>query len=177
MLIIKRALFSLIITLLLTISQSVSAIEKEYALKAGFLFNFARYGEWHNTHARTATSFTLCSPDVNFIDIASTVLKGRAVNELPIKSVEVSLTETNLNQCNILFITSDTLEAWQQLNNKHLADVMIVGETDNFIQQGGHIRFFLSGGKIRFEVSPDRLTLSGITMSSKVLRLGRVVND
>jgi hypothetical protein len=54
---------------------------------------------------------------------------------------------------------------------------MIVGETDNFIVQGGHIRFFLSGGKIRFEVSPDKLKLSGITMSSKVLRLGRVVNN
>ncbi|MGX9462535.1 YfiR family protein [Shewanella sp. A14] len=176
MLTIKQVLFCLTITLLLTLSQSVSAIEKEYALKAGFLFNFARYGEWQN-HTNTSTSFTLCSPDINFISIASAVLKGRKVNGLPIKTVEVSPTETNQNQCNILFITADTIDAWQQLNNKRLADVMIVGETDNFIEQGGHIRFFLSGGKIRFEVSPDQLKQSGITMSSKVLRLGRVVND
>ncbi|WP_350431603.1 YfiR family protein [Shewanella sp. H8] len=161
---------------MLIISQSASAIEKEYALKAGFLFNFARYGEWNN-HSNTATSFTLCSPDSSFINTSRTVLSGRKVNKLPIKNIEVILTESDLTLCDILFITADTLESWQQSNNKHLSDVMIVGETDNFIQQGGHIRFFLSGGKIRFEVSPDRLTLSGITMSSKVLRLGRVVND
>ncbi|WP_137225838.1 YfiR family protein [Shewanella sp. MEBiC00475] len=176
MLTIKRILYGSLITLLLTISQGVIAVEKEYALKAGFLFNFARYGEWHN-HSNTATSFTLCSPDNSFINTSRTVLSGRKVNKLPIKNIEVILTESDLTQCDILFITADTLESWQQLNNKRLEDVMIVGETDNFIQQGGHIRFFLSGGKIRFEVSPDRLTLSGITMSSKVLRLGRVVND
>ncbi|ABI70624.1 YfiR family protein [Shewanella frigidimarina] len=176
MLTIKRILFGSLITLLLSISQGAIAVEKEYALKAGFLFNFARYGEWNN-QANTASSFTLYSPDNSFISVSRSILKGRKVNNLPIENVEVSLTETNLAQCNILFITTDTLESWQQLNNKYLADVMIVGETDNFIEQGGHIRFFLSGGKIRFEVSPDKLKLSGITMSSKVLRLGRVVNN
>ncbi|MBO1896115.1 YfiR family protein [Shewanella sp. BF02_Schw] len=176
MLTIKRILFGSFITLLLTISQGAIADEKEYALKAGFLFNFARYGEWSH-HTNTASSFTLCSPDTSFISVSRSILNGRKVNNLPIENVEVSLTEKNLEQCNILFITTDTLESWQQLDNKHLADVMIVGETDNFIEQGGHIRFFLSGGKIRFEVSPEKLKLSGITMSSKVLRLGRVVNN
>ena len=176
MLIIKRILCGSLITLLLTISQSAIAIEKEYALKAGFLFNFARYGEWNN-QVNTASSFTLCSPDTSFINVSRSILNGRKVNKLPIENVDVSITETDLDQCNILFITADTFEFWEQLNNKHLANVMIVGETDNFIEQGGHIRFFLSGGKIRFEVSPDKLKLSGITMSSKVLRLGRVVNN
>ncbi|KVX02144.1 YfiR family protein [Shewanella frigidimarina] len=176
MLTIKRILFGSLITLLLSISQGAIAVEKEYALKAGFLFNFARYGEWHN-HVNTASSFTLCSPDTDFISVSRSILYGRKVNNLPLVNIEVNLTETDLTQCNVLFITADTLESWQQLNSQYLADVMIVGETDNFIEQGGHIRFFLSGGKIRFEVSPDKLKLSGITMSSKVLRLGRVVNN
>lgn len=175
MLTIKRILFGSLITLLLSISQGAIAVEKEYALKAGFLFNFARYGEWDN-QSNTASAFTLCSPDASFISISRSILHGRKVNDLPIKNVEVTLTQPNLDQCNILFITTDTLESWQQMDFKHLADVMIVGETDHFIEQGGHIRFFLSGGKIRFEVSPEKLKLSGITMSSKVLRLGRVVN-
>lgn len=176
MLTIKHLLFGLLFTLLLTISQSVNAIEKEYALKAGFLFNFARYAQWNN-QSNTASSFTLCSPDSSFINAAKKVLSGRKVNKLPIKNIQITITDKDLNLCDILFITADTFASWQQLNNKHLENVMIVGETDNFIQQGGHIRFFLSGGKIRFEISPDRLSQSGITMSSKVLRLGRVVND
>ena len=176
MLTIKQILFGLLFIPLLIISQSASAIEKEDALKAGFLFNFARYAQWNN-HSNTASSFILCSPDSSFINAAKTVLNNRKVNKLPIKNIKITITEADLTQCDILFITADTLASWQQLNNKHLENVMIVGETEHFIQQGGHIRFFLSGGKIRFEISPDRLSQSGITMSSKVLRLGRVVND
>jgi hypothetical protein len=52
---------------------------------------------------------------------------------------------------------------------------MIVGETDGFIAAQGHIRFFLSSSKVRFEVAPSKLKKAGITMSSKVLRLARVV--
>ena len=55
-------------------------------------------------------------------------------------------------------------------------NIMVVGETDVFIQSGGHIRFFLSSGKIRFEIAPKQLKDAGITMSSKVLRLARVVD-
>ncbi|CAM4456344.1 YfiR family protein [Shewanella livingstonensis] len=157
-------------------SQSAIAIEKEYALKAGFLFNFSRYGEWQNL-PDNATSFTLCSPDASFINVSRSVLSGRKVNNLPIKNVEIAVTTTDLAQCNILFITADTVEPWLEFNRPLLPNVMVVGETDHFIEQGGHIRFFLSGGKVRFEVSPDQLKLSGITMSSKVLRLGRVVNN
>ena len=170
----KQVLFRLCFTLLLIPSQSANAVETEYALKAGFLFNFARYSEWNNTQTKLNT-FTLCSPDINFINTANSILAKHTVNNLPINAQLVSLLEPNLAQCQVLFITSNTLEQWQSSTPSNLNNIMIAGETESFIEQGGHIRFFLSGGKIRFEVSPGKLTQSGITMSSKVLRLGRVV--
>ncbi|MGI2172005.1 YfiR family protein [Shewanella sp. MF05960] len=170
----KRVLFGLTLPLLLTTSQSVSAIETEYALKAGFLFNFARYSEWTDT-TPILNDFVLCSPDSSFIEIASTVLTNREVNHLPIVTRTISMTDADISQCQILFITSDTITQWLNTPLGQINNVMIVGETEDFIAQGGQIRFFLSGGKVRFEVSPKRLTSANITMSSKVLRLGRVV--
>ncbi|GGP79278.1 YfiR family protein [Shewanella ulleungensis] len=171
---IKRVFLGLTLPLLLIQSQSVNAIDTEYALKAGFLFNFARYSEWTDT-SNAVDHFVLCSPDRDFIDIASTVLSNRKVNNLPISTKTVSLTDADLSQCQVLFITSDTLNQWLNSTLGKLNNIMIVGETEDFITQGGQIRFFLSSGKIRFEVSPEKLTAAQITMSSKVLRLGRVV--
>lgn len=173
---INKWLLGLLISLWLIPSQSVPAIETENALKAGFLFNFARYSEWSRAQD-TQTEFVLCSPDKHFIDVASAVLAKRMVNHLPIHSIIVNLTETDLSQCQVLFITSDTLSLWQSAELTPLNNIMVVGETEDFIEQGGHIRFFLSGGKIRFEVSPAKLTQANINMSSKVLRLGRVVDN
>ncbi|WP_308426346.1 YfiR family protein [Shewanella litoralis] len=172
----KRVLFGLMLPFLLTTSQSVSAIETEYALKAGFLFNFARYSEWTVT-TPALDKFVLCSPDNSFIEVASTVLSNRKVNHLPIVTRTVSITDTDISQCQVLFITSDTINQWLNASLVPLNNIMIVGETEDFIAQGGQIRFFLSGGKVRFEVSPKKLTSANITMSSKVLRLGRVVEQ
>ncbi|UAL44470.1 YfiR family protein [Shewanella inventionis] len=176
MLKIKRVFMVLMLPFLLMLSQNAHAIDTEYALKAGFLYNFARYSEWTNSPT-TLSRFSLCSPDSNFIDVASTVLKNRAVNNTPITTLTVSLTETDLNQCQVLFITSGTLTLWNNASLNELKNVMIVGETEDFIAQGGQIRFFLSGGKVRFEVSPEKLLSANITMSSKVLRLGRVMEQ
>ena len=54
--------------------------------------------------------------------------------------------------------------------------ILLVGENDGFIESNGHIRFFLSSGKVRFEISPNNLKIDGLTMSSKVLRLARIVD-
>ena len=55
-----------------------------------------------------------------------------------------------------------------------LSQSMLVGDFESFIPSGGHISFFIVGGKVRFEIDPVKLKQAGINMSSKVLRLGRM---
>ena len=56
----------------------------------------------------------------------------------------------------------------------NLSGIMLVGESEGFLITGGHINFFIVSGKVRFEIDPKSLRHSGINMSSKVLRLGRI---
>ncbi|MEH6817684.1 MAG: YfiR family protein [Pseudoalteromonas distincta] len=167
---IHRSLIALVL-----LSTSVDAVEKEYMLKAGFLYNFARFGHW-DSHLEPLDQFTICSPDKYFIDVANTALKNRTIKKLPLHNKLVTLDEVTTSACNMLFITSDTFIEWQNVTPLELKNVMLIGETDTFIENGGHIRFFLSSGKIRFEIAPQQLKDAGITMSSKVLRLARVVD-
>ncbi|GAB0112186.1 YfiR family protein [Pseudoalteromonas distincta] len=155
---------------LLLFSNNANAVEKEYMLKAGFLYNFARFGHWELN--QESQKFIICSPDKGFINIANKSLRNKTIKNLPLQSKFITLDD--LSECNILFITSDTIELWKQQSNQ-INGIMVVGETDSFIKSGGHIRFFLSSGKIRFEISPQQLKNAGITMSSKVLRLARII--
>ncbi|KHM45515.1 membrane protein [Pseudoalteromonas distincta] len=144
-------------------------------LKAGFLYNFARFGHW-DYHLESLNEFIICSPDKYFIDAANNALKSRTIKNLPLYNKLITLDKVTTSACNMLFITSDTFIEWQNITPLELKNVMLIGETDTFIENGGHIRFFLSSGKIRFEIAPKQLKDAGITMSSKVLRLARVVD-
>jgi hypothetical protein len=157
-------------------SAGAFANDKEYKLKAGFLYNFARFGQWQETLQQNE-NFNLCSFNVDFVDVAKSTLTGRSVKKLPIVISHVSFDEGSLESCDMLFVTADTADVWQNVEVDSLHNIMLVGEADSFIQNGGQIRFFLSGGKIRFEISPQRLSDAGIVISSKVLRLARIIED
>lgn len=173
----KRCLLTLVLFCGLTLFMNqVEASDTEIALKAGFTFNFARYSEWSG-QAALRGSFQLCSPDLHFVTVAEDVLAGQTVHGLPITVSHVELVHQAMSQCNLLFVSAAYRAQWQALDKHLFRHTMLVGETADFIKYGGHIRFFLLSGKIRFEVAPDALKEVGIVMSSKVLRLSRVISE
>ncbi len=171
-----KAFIYTIITLALLFSSSGFAIDKnkEYKLKAGFLYNFARFGQWQ-TPENNRDAFTVCSPDQHFIDVAKSALKDRTIKNLPLTTKHVLFNQTSLKACDLLFITTNTITDWKKADDVSYRNIMVIGETEKFIENGGHIRFFLTGGKIRFEIAPFRLQEAGLSMSSKVLRLARII--
>ncbi|MDO6761938.1 YfiR family protein [Agarivorans sp. 1_MG-2023] len=174
---IKRFFKSVGVLLLLQVAAVNAELnDKEAALKAGFLFNFARYSDWQ-VAATPVGYFKLCSPDSDFLDTASWVLHQQTIHGLGIKVALVELDSLNINQCNLLFVTHRYREQWVTTDKSLLLHTMLVGETPDFIKLGGHIRFFLASGKIRFEVAPESLKKADIVMSSKVLRLSRIVKE
>ena len=157
------------------------ASEREYAIKAGFLFNFARYsqGEWFSERpemsGQTENKYVICSFSSDFSGTVARMLNGQKVHGAPVVSRLVGPLSDNLSECNTLFVDKYNYVAWAHvLNSSRLSKTMLVGEFDNFISSGGHIRFFNIGGKVRFELSPKKLKQAGIQMSSKVLRMGRI---
>ncbi|WP_293268825.1 YfiR family protein [Neptunomonas sp.] len=150
-----------------------SEFDREITLKTGFIFNFSRFGQWESNFSDKA-NFTLCSPDRIFVEVARKNLAKKRVGKLPIKVIETSVND-DYEACDVIFITKQFYLNWKD-NFSHPVSkgVMLIGESKGFIQAGGHINFFLLGGKIRFEVSIKNLKNSGLQLSSKVLRLGKI---
>ena len=174
MLAIRPIFFAILLLGAMPLAQASSSLEREYALKAGFIFNFAMYSQGHWFSADTAQSYVICSSDTTFIAIANSTLKNKSVHGVPVENRLIDTSTSHLTECNTLFVSASQQESWRTLLGHAMAPTMLVGETADFLDTGGHISFFLAGGKIRFEVSPEKLKNAGIQMSSKVLRLGKV---
>jgi hypothetical protein len=55
------------------------------------------------------------------------------------------------------------------------APILTVGETDDFIQQGGMIGFCLQGKKIRFDINLNAAQRANLKISSRLLLLAKTV--
>ena len=53
---------------------------------------------------------------------------------------------------------------------------LTVGESNDFIEQGGLVRFYVDGGTVRFEINRESADRSGLRISSRLLQLARIVS-
>jgi hypothetical protein len=53
--------------------------------------------------------------------------------------------------------------------------ILTIGESDGFAEIGGMINFIIVRGTLRFEINVAEVNRSGIKLSSKLLRLGKIV--
>lgn len=164
---------SLLALLLVVMQPGYSvASEREYAIKAGFIYNFARYSEGEWFQPAHSSEYLICSTDGRFVEIAKRTLKDQMVKDRLVVVKQIELPESG---CNSLFVSATQEEPAALVHSPEFRSTMIIGESKGFVQAGGHLNFFIAGGKIRFEVSPSKLKRAHIKMSSKVLRMGRTV--
>lgn len=171
-----RHLFSIIAFIYISQVNCVYASDREIALKAGLIFNFAVYskGEWFTPEKHK--NYLICSPDLEFVRVANQTLKNKKIRNSSVLIQHIDLNDLDKHNCNSIFLSANTNKDLEHklFLDKHF-EVMLIGESDGFIERGGHINFFLAGGKARFEIDPIGLRDSHIEISSKVIRLGKVI--
>jgi len=151
----------------------VRSSEREYAIKSGFIYNFARYstGEWFDPE--TSDFYKICSNDAAFIAAARNTLSKQTVKGKP---VVITLIDHAQTGCHSLFVLNDDDHNKVLIDSAEFHNTMIIVESRNFKENLGHINLFKTGGKIRFEIAPNRLKEANIVLSSKVMRMGRVID-
>ncbi len=83
-----------------------------------------------------------------------------------------------LEPCQILFVSpSEDKRLAQILRRLRGASVLTVGETRDFAVRGGVIGLLVSEGRVRFEINVAAAERASLRVSSKLLRLGRIVRE
>lgn len=149
----------------------------EYQLKAVFLFNFAQFVEWP-PHAFAAENDPLgicvVGPDP-FGNELEAVMEGEQISGRPI-ALRRFERAADMEGCHLVFVgrTAEG-EMRNALARVQGEPVLTVGETEEFIANGGMIRFFTEQNRVRLQINPDAADEAHLRVSSKLLRSSQIV--
>lgn len=147
----------------------------EYQLKAGYVINFIKLTEFKSWPA-IKNEIVIC-----IFGNADTLGSFASISKKPILRW-ILRTESNpesgrLELCDVVFLSrTHDQPADKILNSLLKRPVLTIGESENFIDQGGMIRLFEENNLVRFEISQKRAESVGIGFSSKLLSLAKVKN-
>ena len=148
----------------------------EYAVKAAFLYNFAKFVEW------PADAFAgPASPIVFFVfgedpfDDAIKSLKGKTANGRPIV-VRYAANLGELERCHLLFISAPSVALLPKILQATKGwNVLTVGDVDGFARDGGTINLVNEEQRVGIEVNMEAAQRSRLQISSKLLGLAKIV--
>jgi hypothetical protein len=157
-------------------ARSQSAAD-EYEVKAAFLFHFAQFIDWPSGTLDVGNnSLNLCILDDEprrqelQHTIEGKVVGGRVLHVRPINQPQ------EFQDCNIIFLSRDASRRQAAIvRNLHGIPVLTVGETTNFLSDGGMIRFHLEDGKVRFDINLGAADSAHLKISSRLLLLATSV--
>jgi len=151
---------------------------REYQLKAVFLYNFVQFTEWPtnafpNTNSPVVIGILGADPFGGTLD---ETVRGEKVGDRNLVVKRCRRVEEAMD-CHVLFISPSEKDPlgviFWRLKGRN---ILTVGETENFAENGGMIRFFKEKNKIRFRINVEAVRNASLIISSKLLRLAETAS-
>jgi len=149
----------------------------EYQVKAAFLFNFVKFIEWPEESFReNGGRIRLCVLGTDpFGPELQRVVGGKSVNGHALELVHVDQAGRS-SHCHVLFVGSTQGGVLRKtMAELHGEPVLTVGESPEFIRQGGAIRLLLLDSHVRFEINLEAAEQARLKVSSRLLALAQSV--
>ena len=163
------------------VANASSTQLREYEIKAAFLYNFAKFVEWpEKALGEDDESLVLVILGKDDFGLALYSITGKEVGNRKFVVKWCSKVEEMklFDQCHMIFISSSEKEHFprilEALKDTH---VLIIGDTEGFAEMGGIINFTIVEKKVRFEINIDAAERAGLRISSKLLKLAKIVSE
>jgi len=144
-------------------------------IKAGMVNGFTAYTTWPDMDNEIPFVIGVMGHDKLFIPALKRffekkpVFGGRAINIREIIADDAV-------KCHVVVILGDANQyAANILSQVANRPILTISDRENFAQSGGHVNFYNQNNKLRFEVNWQSTTNSKLKVSSRLLRLARVV--
>ena len=153
--------------------EAVAQDVTEPALKAAFIYNFARFTTWP-ADAASADSFAICVlGDTAVADALEHAVTGRQLKERPI-SVSRVTPAASKRGCQILYVSGVPVrQAADVVGELRDAPVLTISNLDGFAAAGGMTQFFFEHGQLRFRIHLESAKRAGLQISSRLLVMAR----
>ena len=148
----------------------------EQQLKAAYVYNFVKFVSWPEEALSAGHGkIQLCSVSEAPLDGALDVLQDQIAQELPVNVTgprQQKQDGMSWTDCHVLYIAEqDEEEFLSRASELGEHPVLLVGETEEFLESGGMIRFLKVGLKIRFSVNLAAVQQQQLSVSSFLLKL------
>jgi hypothetical protein len=173
---IRQMVVALIIGIL-GINLSLSAPTSEVqSLTIAFLYNFMKLSEWPTE--TTGNTLTLCVTEDREFGQELDTIDGKPIQDKTIAVKRLVLGD-NPNECQLLFLPSEEkpirLQEWLRL--AATKPILTVSDMPGFLDQGGMINLVSEDNRLQFEVNLLLVEKTGITLSSQMLQIARLVRN
>src|SRR5216683_2345682 len=154
----------------------------EYLIKAGFIYNFAKFVEWPSAAFPQADSpivIGVLGTDP-FGNVLDRIVEDKKIGPrgFVVKRFKWGKDLKDLKDCKIVFVSaSERAHIDEILQSVKGLPILTVGETPGFAERGGVIRFTLEDNRVRFEVNVDAARQADLTISSRLLTLARIIQQ
>ncbi len=161
----------------------IAVVDRQYQIKAAFIYNFLRYVDWPDSAFQTPQSpFVVgivgTNPFENYLDRiarAKTARQRRIV-------IRRFRTMKEYVPCHLLFVSANPAESDGLGGRRRLAEavkqtdrrpVLIVSDSTGFEKRGAAVNFFIdtSQNRIKMWIHLDVTDRAGLTVSSQLLGL------
>jgi len=163
-------LLCLIPSILSAPSDGQSADDREYQVKAGFIYHFVRFTQWPATvFAAPDSPIVLCLASTTPESEAIRSLEGKMIRNRPIMIKKIEGVD-NPDTCHVVMVASkDEQFIVNTLKSFENKSVLTIGETGFFPEMGGIITFVVRANRLSFLVNRDSAEKSGLKFSSQLL--------
>lgn len=151
----------------------------DFQVKAAFLVNFPKYVDWPaSVFAATNSPITVAIyGDENVSHAVQEMIgNGRSISGHPLVLKRIAKEEEIAGDCQILFIGASERQQIPSILEKIRGEkILAVGESDDFLDQGGIINLARQGRKIRLQVNLTAAGNAQLKISSRLLVVADVV--
>jgi hypothetical protein len=153
----------------------------EYQVKAAFLYQFLNFVDWPGpAMAASRDSVVVGVLGETPMTAALQALGAKPIRgrQLVVRTFRAAREIRDPTALHVLFVPhAERDRAAGALRAVRAASVLTIGEADGFARLGGIVNFVIVDGKVGFEINPRAADEAGLRISSKLLRLARIVED
>jgi hypothetical protein len=149
------------------------------ALKAAFLYSFAKFTEWPADALAPGVPLVLCVMNDRAVgEMLVDVTKGHSIDGHAVVVSTMKPDSATLASCHVLFTSGlDETRTGPLLESVGGKPVLTVSDLRNFARFGGVAELIVENGTMRFDINLDAAQRAGVRLSSKLLSLATIVKD
>lgn len=166
-----RARLSIAMGLLAYCCQTFAVDLPEEQIKAGYLYNFAKFTEWPSTTLPSAADIQVCLLGSGLVIDAMDALDGKSTGEHHLHIQHIAR-EQQASNCQVLFISQSEQARFQvALQAVKNMPILTVSDIENFAEAGGAIGFLVRDSKVKFEVNLETVRNSTLHLPGQLLNI------